>query len=475
MSRPIIVCDRISKYYNLGANQQKGPWRGATHTLRDAVSDALRSGLKILRGSGPENGSAESAFWALKDISFEVGRGEVVGIVGRNGAGKSTLLKILSRIVEPTSGIARLRGRLASLLEVGTGFHPELSGRENIYLNGAILGMKKAEIDRKFDEIVAFAEIEKFLDTPVKRYSSGMYVRLAFAVAAHLEPEILIVDEVLAVGDFAFQKKCLGKMQEVASGDGRTILFVSHNMGALAQLCNAAVLLENGSISAIGSIHDVIKLYLKSGLEDDKEGLCRFPIDPARPFQWISAEVLHDDGTPAAEFSCDEPIKIRVRLADPRADPGHDPRPHRLHARRHPRPVHRLPGRRPVDGRAAWRRPAHLRDPDPRPRAGVHDLHDRDGRIPTGRLRGESTLLRLPAAMWPVHPPRPGEHQAKSTRCIGTAPPLEPSTPGHPGLTVSLSGTPRTDRDVVQAVRPARPHPRSLSADGFFPAPSSTG
>ena len=265
MSRPIIACDRISKCYNLGANQQKGPWRGGTHTLRDAVSDSLRSGLKILRGSGSRGGSADSNFWALKDISFEVGRGEVVGLVGRNGAGKSTLLKILSRIVEPTSGIVRLRGRLASLLEVGTGFHPELSGRENIYLNGAILGMKKAEIDRKFDEIVAFAEIEKFLDTPVKRYSSGMYVRLAFAVAAHLEPDILIVDEVLAVGDFSFQKKCLGKMEEVASGDGRTILFVSHNMGALAQLCNRGILLENGSITAIGSVNDVIKLYLKSG------------------------------------------------------------------------------------------------------------------------------------------------------------------------------------------------------------------
>ena len=181
-------------------------------------------------------------------------RGEVVGIIGRNGAGKSTLLKILSRIVEPTEGIARLRGRVASLLEVGTGFHPELTGRENIYLNGAILGMRKAEIDRKFDEIVAFSEIEKFLDTPVKRYSSGMYVRLAFAVAAHLEPEILIVDEVLAVGDYAFQKKCLGKMHDVASGDGRTILFVSHNMGALAQLCERGVLLEQGRVTMIGPV-----------------------------------------------------------------------------------------------------------------------------------------------------------------------------------------------------------------------------
>ena len=195
--------------------------------------------MNKFKGPGAEKEPEDHAFWALKDVSFEVGRGEVVGIVGRNGAGKSTLLKILSRIVEPTAGTARLRGRVASLLEVGTGFHPELSGRENIYLNGAILGMRKAEIDRKFDEIVAFSEIEEFLDTPVKRYSSGMYVRLAFAVAAHLEPEILIVDEVLAVGDYAFQKKCLGKMHDVAAGDGRTILFVSHNMGAMAQLCAA--------------------------------------------------------------------------------------------------------------------------------------------------------------------------------------------------------------------------------------------
>ena len=246
MSRPIIVCDRLSKQYNLGATRDKGILSGMPPTLREAITRKLRAAGNALRGV--HNGESKShPFWALKDVSFEVERGEVVGIIGRNGAGKSTLLKILSRIVEPTGGSARLRGRVASLLEVGTGFHPELTGRENIYLNGAILGMRKAEIDRKFDEIVAFAEIEEFLDTPVKRYSSGMYVRLAFAVAAHLEPEILIVDEVLAVGDYAFQKKCLGKMHDVAAGDGRTILFVSHNMGALAQLCNRGVLLEKGA------------------------------------------------------------------------------------------------------------------------------------------------------------------------------------------------------------------------------------
>ena len=266
MSQPIIICDRISKCYKLGAMQQNGLWRRASHTLRDTVSSAFHSGMKKLKGAPAGRSSRRTnAFWALKDVCFEVGRGEVVGIVGRNGAGKSTLLKILSRIVDPTEGTARLRGRVASLLEVGTGFHPELSGRENIYLNGAILGMKKAEIDRKFDEIVAFAEIDRFLDTPAKRYSSGMYVRLAFAVAAHLEPEILIVDEVLAVGDFAFQKKCLGKMHDVAAGDGRTILFVSHNLSALAQLCERAILLEKGSVTSIGPVKDVVETLPQGG------------------------------------------------------------------------------------------------------------------------------------------------------------------------------------------------------------------
>ena len=207
--------------------------------------------------------SSTEEFWALKGVSFEVKRGEVVGIIGRNGAGKSTLLKILSRITEPTEGRVTLRGRVASLLEVGTGFHPELTGRENIFLNGAILGMTKAEIKKKFDEIVAFAEVERFLDTPVKRYSSGMYVRLAFAVAAHLEPEILVVDEVLAVGDAEFQKKCLGKMKDVATG-GRTVLFVSHNMAAVTGLCGSAVWLENGCIRLIGNSRQLVSEYLTS-------------------------------------------------------------------------------------------------------------------------------------------------------------------------------------------------------------------
>jgi lipopolysaccharide transport system ATP-binding protein len=311
MSRPIIICDQVSKYYNLGIQRGRNS-AGSPPSLREAVSDMLNAARDVFTGKRHEKPKVDRGFWALKDVSFEVGQGEVVGIVGSNGAGKSTLLKILSRIVEPTSGRARLRGRLASLLEVGTGFHAELSGRENIYLNGAILGMKKAEIDRKFDEIVAFSEIEQFLDTPVKYYSSGMYVRLAFAVAAHLEPEILIVDEVLAVGDFSFQKKCLGKMHDVAAGDGRTILFVSHNMGALSQLCNRGILLSNVSVKAIGSIQEVITRYLADAGQSSIQ--TNFPIDPHKPCQWISSEVLHEDDTPGSEFTCDEPIKIRVTL-----------------------------------------------------------------------------------------------------------------------------------------------------------------
>ncbi|MGA7731720.1 MAG: polysaccharide ABC transporter ATP-binding protein, partial [Chloroflexia bacterium] len=208
--------------------------------------------------------------WALKDVSFEVKRGEVVGVIGRNGAGKSTLLKILSRITEPTTGRASIAGRVGSLLEVGTGFHPELSGRENIYLNGAILGMKRAEIERKFDEIVAFSEVEKFIDTPVKHYSSGMYLRLAFAVAAHLEPEILLVDEVLAVGDAQFQKKCLGKIGEVAQ-EGRTVLFVSHNMAAVTQLCTSGIWLRDGNLDSIGAVDTIVHRYLSHGADNISE------------------------------------------------------------------------------------------------------------------------------------------------------------------------------------------------------------
>jgi lipopolysaccharide transport system ATP-binding protein len=244
----VIKVDNIGKRYRVGELEAGG-------LLRDKLAAALRNPANLLRRTPRDE------FWALRDISFEVQEGEVLGLVGRNGAGKSTLLKILSRVTAPTVGEATIRGRCGSLLEVGTGFHPELTGRENVFLNGAILGMSKREITRKFDEIVAFADIERFIDTPVKRYSSGMYVRLAFAVAAHLETEILFVDEVLAVGDAAFQKKCLGKMGEVAR-HGRTIIFVSHNMAAVRALCSRAMLLQTGSIAAIGSVADVVDDYL---------------------------------------------------------------------------------------------------------------------------------------------------------------------------------------------------------------------
>jgi lipopolysaccharide transport system ATP-binding protein len=227
-------------------------------TLRDVLVSALQ------RFGKQRSNDQNTTIWALKDVSFNIEQGQAVGIIGSNGAGKSTLLKVLSQITDPTTGRVELHGRVGSLLEVGTGFHPELTGRENIFLNGAILGMSRAEIRHKFDEIVAFAEVEKFIDTPVKRYSSGMYVRLAFAVAAHLEPEILLVDEVLAVGDAAFQKKCLGKMGDVAKG-GRTVLFVSHNMAAVAQLCQKAVWLEGGRIRQIDSSEKVVKDYLSDG------------------------------------------------------------------------------------------------------------------------------------------------------------------------------------------------------------------
>jgi lipopolysaccharide transport system ATP-binding protein len=289
MSDIAIRCEHLSKQYRIGE-------RESYKALRDVITDGVASPFRRLRsalrnGSHNSNGadsalithhsslSADSRqptpgtpypdnteFWALDDVSFDVKRGEVVGIIGRNGAGKSTLLKILSRITKPTRGQAYIHGRVGSLLEVGTGFHPELTGRENIYLNAAILGMRKVEVERKFDEIVAFAEVEKFIDTPVKRYSSGMYVRLAFAVAAHLEPEILVIDEVLAVGDAAFQKKCLGKIGEVAQG-GRTVLFVSHNMGAVRGLCTEAIWIDQGKLVSRSTSSEVIDQYLKGTMQ----------------------------------------------------------------------------------------------------------------------------------------------------------------------------------------------------------------
>lgn len=269
MSEHAIVVENLSKSYLFG-HRAGGPGMYKYTALRDVIGGEIRNfarkAVDVVRGRQVVQGDEIEEFWALKNVSFEVNQGEVLGIIGRNGAGKSTLLKILSRITEPTAGRAFLLGRVASLLEVGTGFHPELTGRENIFLNGAILGMTRQEIRRKFDEIVAFAEVERFLDTPVKRYSSGMYVRLAFAVAAHLEPEILVVDEVLAVGDLDFQRKCLGKMQDVASKEGRTVLFVSHNMNAIQQFCGRAVLLHEGSIVDEGDPKNVISSYL-AGLD----------------------------------------------------------------------------------------------------------------------------------------------------------------------------------------------------------------
>ncbi|HTV40875.1 MAG TPA: ABC transporter ATP-binding protein [Candidatus Sulfotelmatobacter sp.] len=260
MSDAIIIVENLGKKFRI-RHQANGHRYTA---LRDVLAQKIKAPFGFLT-NGKKNGeshpSTSEDFWALKDVSFEIKRGEVVGIIGRNGAGKSTLLKILSRITEPTAGRAKLYGRVASLLEVGTGFHPELTGRENIFLNGAILGMTNLEIRKKFDEIVAFAEVEKFLDTPVKRYSSGMYVRLAFAVAAHLEPEILIVDEVLAVGDAEFQRKCLGKMKDVSKQMGRTVLFVSHNLAAMGALCQKGIVLESGKVVHSADIDQCLSFY----------------------------------------------------------------------------------------------------------------------------------------------------------------------------------------------------------------------
>jgi lipopolysaccharide transport system ATP-binding protein len=296
MSQPIIEVRNLSKRYQLGSI-------GAT-SIREEASrlwDRMR---------GVPHPDAKE-FWALRDVSFDVQPGEVVGVIGRNGAGKSTLLKILSRITEPTSGTAKLRGRVASLLEVGTGFHPELTGRENVFLNGAILGMTRAEVRRKFDEIVAFAEVDQFIDTPVKRYSSGMYVRLAFAVAAHLEPEILIIDEVLAVGDAHFQLKCIGKMDDVAR-NGKTVIFVSHIMGTVAKLCTRCVLLAHGKIVGLGPTADIVARYLSLGDAPDEQGSALNLKAPAHPFTLRSVVVFNAASQPATLLSNAEQFCIRL-------------------------------------------------------------------------------------------------------------------------------------------------------------------
>lgn len=311
MSNLAIQVENLSKRYRLGVSRER------YRSLREVWSQSSRRWLR--RSPRPqrslEPAPASDSFWALQELSFAIGQGDRVGIIGRNGAGKSTLLKILSRITEPTEGRIVLNGRVASLLEVGTGFHPELSGRENIFLNGAVLGMGRQEINRKFDEIVAFAEVERFLDTPVKRYSSGMYVRLAFAVAAHLEPEILVVDEVLAVGDAQFQSKCLGKMKNVAQS-GRTVLFVSHNMAAIRQLCDSAIVLEQGQLSFMGDAEEGVARYLKNAQsQQDFQGK-RSPYG----IELLAVELLdakNGSATASPIFDRDYCLKLRFSALEP--------------------------------------------------------------------------------------------------------------------------------------------------------------
>lgn len=338
MSTPIISVKNIGKKYKLGATL-------SYDTLRDQITHGFKKLIhRNEKTKKPSTGGSHSStnnpitqspndsitkspnnpkeFWALKDISFDVNQGEVIGIIGRNGAGKSTLLKILSEITEPTEGEIRIKGRVASLLEVGTGFHPELNGRENIYLNGAILGMTKGEIKQKFDEIVAFAEVEKFLDTPVKRYSSGMYVRLAFAVAAHLEPEILLVDEVLAVGDAQFQKRCLTKMDDVAKG-GRTVLFVSHNLQAVNSLCNRAILLHQGRKSGIGDVGPIVAQYMDRVESGGAEMLWSTDDAPGDENVRLRAiRVMDHHGNVKAEFRSGEKVIVELEINILRLNPA---------------------------------------------------------------------------------------------------------------------------------------------------------
>lgn len=308
-----IMSDDVAiRVKNLGKRYKLGQQTSGYKTLGETITRAVRSPFQRLQRQGSEEKEEAGTFWALKDVSFEVKKGEVIGIIGRNGAGKSTLLKILSRITAPTEGTVEVHGRIGSLLEVGTGFHPELTGRENIFLSGSIMGMKKAEIEEKFDDIVKFSEIEKFLDTPVKRYSSGMYVRLAFAVAAHLEPEILIVDEVLAVGDAAFQKKCLGKMGDVAK-EGRTVLFVSHNMAAMRQLCPSCILLVAGEVKERGPTQNVIDRYL--ALTSVNTSASTILIDEKKDFQLIKVRIIDKNGQEINECNCDLPIVIEMTFS----------------------------------------------------------------------------------------------------------------------------------------------------------------
>ncbi len=296
MTDVVIAAQKLSKRYLIGEAEQRHETLAGT--LAATLLAPIRNARNLARlDTSRASAGARDVFWALDDVSFEVRRGEMLGVIGRNGAGKSTLLKILSRITEPTSGRVGIKGRVSSLLEVGTGFHPELSGRDNVYMNGTLLGMTKREIDRKFDEIVAFSEVERFLDTPVKRYSSGMQVRLAFAVAAHLDPEILIVDEVLAVGDYEFQSKCLGKMEDISQkGDGRTVLFVSHNMGMVRSLCSRCLYLRSGRFVGEGTPDEIINAYEHHQIAEGEAGYYRGNPDESYVLQVLEAELRDGDG-----------------------------------------------------------------------------------------------------------------------------------------------------------------------------------
>jgi len=307
MSDIAIRAEHLGKRYRIGKRERY-------QTLRDTLTEAATAPFRWLRRRAPANAeAAPDHIWALKDVSFEIPRGEVVGIIGRNGAGKSTLLKVLSRITEPTEGQAEIHGRVGSLLEVGTGFHNELTGRENIYLNGAILGMPKAEIARKFDEIVAFAEIEKFLDTPVKHYSSGMYMRLAFAVAAHLEPDVIVVDEVLAVGDAAFQKKCLGKMGEAAKG-GRTVIFVSHQLNQIRRLCERCIWLDAGSVRSVGPTYSVVTEYEAAMSSPAAGGGSRENANARQKFRFAKWEILSPRAAEPNAVATRGPIEVKFSV-----------------------------------------------------------------------------------------------------------------------------------------------------------------
>lgn len=310
----IIRAEGLGKKYVLG--HQRAHERNPT--LRDSIADAARRALRMtsdmLKGRPLVAGDEIESFWALRDVGFEIKRGEVVGVIGRNGAGKSTLLKILSRITEPTTGRVAIGGRVASLLEVGTGFHPELSGRENVYLNGAILGMRRGEIRRRFDEIVDFAGVERFIDTPVKRYSSGMQLRLAFAVAAHLDPEILLVDEVLAVGDTDFQKKCLGKMGEIAGSGGRTVLFVSHQLGMVSRLCPRALLLDGGSIVFDGATNEAIDAHLATRVGASHRAGPKHAGMRDLGTAIVDVKIVDADGVATDRLGWHTPMRIRVQL-----------------------------------------------------------------------------------------------------------------------------------------------------------------